>query len=499
MRNAEEMEEQTLETLSAHNMVARGEKILVGVSGGADSVALFHILHRNREALGVELAIGHVHHGIRGAEADDEADFVRRLAEAFQTPLYATRENVPADKKRLHLSTQEAARNARHAFLRTTARQIGAERIALAHTETDRIETILLRILRGTGTAGLEGFPAMDLPIIRPLYAIRREETEAYCRQWKLQICEDSSNQSLAYRRNILRLELLPYLREKFNSDVDAALLRLGEIAKKEADYLDAETLRLLNAMTVSESPSRIALSGEAFRQAHRAMQRRITRQALQRVLGQAQNVSFEEVERFLERAQARQGGSVSFRAFAQKAGSLAYEERSDQVIASALYSEEPEPPLQITLNTPGVAYLPDGRRIEIALRSEEGTTRLSQNVVHREAQEALAPPPRATAFRLPVEEVKPPLVARTWRAGDRMSPRGMGGAKKLQDLFTDAKIRGKERNSYPLLVDGGGEGKIWAVFGLRLAEGAEPLEIAESAEVSSQLLEIRLETDAPM
>lgn len=308
MRKADEIEQLALETLSKHQMVTPGQKILVGVSGGADSVALLHLLHQNRETLEIELAIGHVHHGIRGKEADDEADFVRHLAEDLQIPLYVTRENVPAEKKRLHLSTQEAARLVRHTFLRTTARQIGAERIAIAHTQTDRIETILLRILRGTGTAGLEGFPAVDLPLIRPLYAIRREETEVYCRQWKLRICEDSSNLSLAYRRNILRLELLPYLRDTFNVEIDTALLRLAEIAKQEADYLDGVTLNLIGEVVERKMPNLWTLNGAALRRQHRALQRRLVRHALLGVLGQTQNISFELLEYILEQADKRQG-----------------------------------------------------------------------------------------------------------------------------------------------------------------------------------------------
>ncbi len=499
MRTADEIERQVLETLSEHQMIAREQKILVGVSGGADSVALLHILHKNRETLGIELAIGHVHHGIRGKEADDEADFVRQLAEALEIPLYATRENVPADKKRLHLSTQEAARLVRHAFLRNAAGRIGAARIAIAHTETDRTETILLRILRGTGTAGLEGFPAVDLPLIRPLYAIRREETEAYCRQWRLGICEDSSNQSFAYRRNILRLELLPYLREKFNVEVDSALLRLAKIAQQEADYLNGETLRLLGEVVESEEPYKWTLNGEALRQQHRAIQRRIARKALQNVLGQTQNISFELLETTLERLQSREGGSVTFQALGERAGYLTYDENADKVFVGIHWRDTPAAPLFATLHAPGVTPLPDGRQVEITLHKAEGTTRRLQNVEDREAPQTNLSSSYAVAFAIPSEAALLPLVVREWRAGDKMSPRGLGGTKKLQDLFTDAKIRGKERNSYPLLVDEGGEGRIWAVFGLRLAEGAEPLESTKKVQEMPNRMEIRLETKTPL
>jgi len=495
MRKADEIEQLALETLSKHQMVTPGQKILVGVSGGADSVALLHLLHKNRETLEIELAIGHVHHGIRGKEADDEADFVRQLAEDLQVPLYVTRENVPAEKKRLHLSTQEAARLVRHTFLRTTARQIGAERIAIAHTQTDRIETILLRILRGTGTAGLEGFPAVDLPLIRPLYAIRREETEAYCRQWKLRICEDSSNLSLAYRRNILRLELLPYLRDTFNVEIDTALLRLAEIAKQEADYLDGVTLNLIGEVVERKTPNLWTLNGVALRRQHRALQRRLVRHALLGVLGQTQNISFELLEYILEQVDKRQGGSITFKAFRNLAGYLTYEEGTDTLVVGQHLPEDIAPPWSVTLKAPGITLLPDGRQVEITLYAEKGTTRLSQNVEHRDIQQGNLSLPYATAFAIPNEAVQLPLVVREWRAGDKMSPRGMSGTKKLQDLFTDAKIRGRERSTYPLLVDEEGEGKVWAVFGLRLAEDVVSLEEEKRLQEMPNRIEIRIET----
>ncbi len=498
MRTAEDIEQQALETLSKHKMTAPGQKILVGVSGGADSVVLLHLLHKWQEALGIQLAVGHVHHGIRGQEADDEAEFVHQLCQNLGIPLFSSRENAPAEKKRLHLSTQEAARLVRHRFLRSTAAQIGAERIALAHTETDRIETILLRILRGTGTTGLEGFPAVDLPIIRPLYQIRREETHAYCRQYNLPICPDSSNQSFAYRRNRIRLELLPYLRENFNDEIDSALLRLAEIAKEEADYLNEATQQAMNAVLIHTSPSRWVLSAEVLRSQHRALQRRIVRQVLQGLRGQINNISFEMGEQLLEWAHQRKSGSLTIPYTESLQGTLNYNAHTDQIAVEIHIAETTANPYLVTLQVPGITSLPDGRQIEATMPNQKGTTHLPQSVEIKSTLPNHMALSFATALALPLDAITLPLVVREWRVGDKMSPRGLGGSKKLQDLFTDAKIRGKERSRYPVLVDGGGEGKIWAVFGLRLAEGAFPLEDKKTVLELRNRVEIRLEPQTP-
>jgi tRNA(Ile)-lysidine synthase len=198
------------ETIMRYRLLEPGQSVLVGVSGGADSVALLHLLTRLAEEWRLRIEVAHLHHGFRGAESDSEAEYVRALCEAWRVPCHVLRCDAPALMRQRHLSAQEAARELRHAFLRETAQRISADRIALAHTQTDRIETVLLQILRGTGTQGLIGFPPMNLPLIRPLYAIRREETQDYCRQLQLEPREDSSNSKLDYRRNRVRLELLP-------------------------------------------------------------------------------------------------------------------------------------------------------------------------------------------------------------------------------------------------------------------------------------------------
>ena len=161
---------------------------------------------------------------------------------------------------RLHLSAQEAARNARHTLLRIVLAERSAARIALGHTQDDRVETVLGNILRGTGLEGLGAMPPKDLPLIRPLYEVTRAETHAYCETHRLQPRQDSSNAELHYRRNRLRMELLPELRTHYNSNVDAAILRLAELTDADNSYLEEAAQNAGAHCTLSETARTLIL-----------------------------------------------------------------------------------------------------------------------------------------------------------------------------------------------------------------------------------------------
>ena len=228
------------ETAARYAMFAPGQTVLVGVSGGQDSVALLHALAGLRAVFGLRVVAAHLNHGFRGAEADADADYVAELADSLSVPCHVKRIDVPALRKRRHCSAQEAARTARHDFLQAIAGRENAERIALGHTQDDRIETALLNLLRGTGPEGLQGFPPSAPPIVRPLYDVRRMETGAYCATQNLHPRRDSSNEKTDYRRNHIRLELLPLLASYYNLNVSDTVLRMSELVTADNALLDA-------------------------------------------------------------------------------------------------------------------------------------------------------------------------------------------------------------------------------------------------------------------
>jgi tRNA(Ile)-lysidine synthase len=300
-----------------------GMRVDAAVSGGADSVALLLALLAEREKLGLVLSVAHLHHGIRGAEADADAEFVAALAGRFELPLHLHRVDTPAEAHSHHESLEEAARRLRYAWFRELIASAKAEAVATAHTLDDQAETVLHRILRGAWTEGLAGiYPILaDGPaetgtgggtrmIVRPMLAVRRSEIEAWLRSLGQPWREDSSNQDEAHTRNRLRHQLLPALAE-FNPQIQVHLAQLATLARDEEAYWQSELARLLPSLLLPGRPVRgggratstrpgestLAFEIERLRPFQPALQRRILRAAA-RQLGASLN--FEQTERLL-------------------------------------------------------------------------------------------------------------------------------------------------------------------------------------------------------
>ncbi|MBR1832880.1 MAG: tRNA lysidine(34) synthetase TilS [Ruminiclostridium sp.] len=229
------MESKMLAAIERYGMIVPGDRITVGLSGGADSCALLLGLLALRDRLGITVSACHINHNLRGAESDGDEMFVRELCRSREVPL----EVFPIDVKgavRKHESLEETARRLRYGcFDRITS---GGAKIATAHTANDNAETVLMNIIRGTGTKGLAGIPPVRGSFIRPLIFCTREDTEEYCRENGIQFVTDSSNLSDDYTRNRVRHKVLPLLAE-FNPSVVAAMTRMSEAAGDDAEFLE--------------------------------------------------------------------------------------------------------------------------------------------------------------------------------------------------------------------------------------------------------------------
>jgi tRNA(Ile)-lysidine synthase len=212
--------QQVLDFIREKGLVKSGEKLVVAVSGGPDSVCLLHILADLRSELGVELHVAHLNHRLRGKDSEADAAYVAGLTRRLGLPATVASSDVEAYQKKKHISLEEAAREVRYDFLAEVARKMGAARVAVGHTADDHIETVLMHLLRGSGTGGLRGMRPLtaygDLIIIRPLLALSGRDTIAYCRQHRLRPRRDASNFSPEPLRNRIRHNLLPELR-KYN------------------------------------------------------------------------------------------------------------------------------------------------------------------------------------------------------------------------------------------------------------------------------------------
>ncbi len=455
-------------------LFAPGRTVVVGVSGGPDSTALLHALHSLRDEWRLNLIVAHLDHGLRGEDSDGDAAFVAELAARLGLPCESERADVAGLRKRAHISLQEAARTARHAFLRRVAARYQADRIALAHTRDDNIETVLLNLLRGAGLEGLCGFPASAPPLVRPLFDVTRAQVEAYCARHDLRPRRDASNVNLAYARNRLRAELLPHLRAYYNHGLDDALTRMTTLLAADNALLEELTRQALPEISAAWKEAQVRFDRTELARLPVALQRRAIRQAITQVRGHLHGIGFEAVEQALHFSP--DSPNPAFDLPGEGAETVRVRRDRDAITIERKPIAASFLPWEQLLTTPGRTELPAaGVLIETAFLAGKanadenaevnGTARLAdwQAMTAGEDWQAVFDCGTLTL----------PLLARSWRPGDRMRPRGVNGGKKLQDVFTDRKIPVLERPRCPVLVDCGGSGRILAVIGVQVEESA--------------------------
>ncbi len=243
------MEDKLIETVRKYDMLQEGSSVLVGLSGGADSVSLLHALCSLREQMRLKVYACHVHHGLRGAEADRDEAFCAELCRKWNVPYEVLHCDIAKEAEKRKIGTEECGRDVRYAFFEKLAEQYDAK-IATAHTASDNAETILFHLTRGCGLIGLCGIPPVRGKIIRPLIEISRQEIEDYCRTHGLLYVTDSSNLGRDYSRNRIRLDVLPPLKE-INPSLDRTLTRFSERMRQTEAYIIQEAKNALKSAEV--------------------------------------------------------------------------------------------------------------------------------------------------------------------------------------------------------------------------------------------------------
>ena len=286
-----------LRFIQEKRLVSSRMKLLVAVSGGPDSVCLLHILVKLRNELDIELHLAHLNHQLRGADAQADADYVADLAHRLEIPASVERRDVKAYQAEHHVSMEEAAREVRYRFLADVAAATKAERVAVGHTTDDYVETILLHLIRGSGTRGLRGLQptsrwqsaGVSLTVIRPLLEISREETNTYCSDHQLAPRTDTSNMLLEPLRNKIRHQLLPLL-QNYNPQVTEALLRTANIAADDLAFIDEEVIRLRGKVTWKEKDT-VVFDKKSFLALPSALKRHLLRTSIESLLGNLKDV----------------------------------------------------------------------------------------------------------------------------------------------------------------------------------------------------------------
>lgn len=428
-------------TIARHQLAAPGTRVVAAVSGGADSVALSHILAALDEAGALRLVgVAHFNHQLRAAAAQDEA-FVAGVAASLGRPIATGRADVGAIARATRQSLEVAGRTARHAFFTRALADLGGDVMALGHTRDDQAETLLLRLLRGAGARGLASMFPRHQSIVRPLLDCRRSDLRRFLEERQIAFVHDESNDDVSIPRNRVRHELVPLLEQRFNPSVVNVLADEAEIARDEHQYFEAVADTVWSRI-VRRDGRVWRLDIEGLNDAPAPVARVVLRRAMHEA-GDGRPVAFAEVER--ARALAAGGGrEAPFDAPGHRVQRIGAElVLTGRERAAFGRSRRPEAPaFRYPLPVPGEASI------------TEAACLVSAEIVEGDEPRAPVSKGAGVAVAVRFDKGNRGLAVRNRKPGDRFRPAGLGGRKKLQDFFVDRKVAQGERDRVPIVVD---------------------------------------------
>jgi len=429
-------------------MITLNDRVVVAVSGGPDSIALLHFLHSIRDEYNLYIHGAHLNHMLRGQESEGDTLYVRDFCKKFNIPLSVRYVDVGELAKRKGISLEEAGRMARYELFRDTAAQVGATKIALAHNMNDQAETILMRIMRGTGLEGLCGIkPVREGLYIRPLLFTSRREIEDYCNLMGLKPRIDSTNLEPLYARNKVRLELIPYIEQNFNSAIERTLSSMAELLSEDRDFLNQYAENAYKGI-VLEKQHGVSLDIKGINELHTAVKKRVIRKAIEYVKGNLVGIESRHLDLILSAVnQGNTGASVEL------PGGIKAAVQYNQLNIMKLKGETKDIFCH-NLIVPGITEIKEiGGLIEAEI--------IEGNLPDYSAAD------KFTRY-FDYDRIKENLIARSRRDGDFMVPLGMKGKKKIKDIFIDSKVPREERDSIPLVSC---DGEVIWIVGYRISD----------------------------
>ena len=483
--------QKVLSFMKKNHMTDRGDSVLAAVSGGADSVCLLLLLHEMAAELGIKVFAFHMNHGIRGAEADRDEQFVMELCERLNIPLTVAHEKVEEYAAERGLSGEEAGRILRYHHLGETAEKYQCAKIAVAHHEDDDAETVLLNLFRGSGLAGLSGIRPVRENIIRPLLCVSRKEIEGYLNEQELSWCEDSTNKENDYTRNKIRNELLPWVTENINSRAAEHILAVSEFAAQADAYFEMEAERILeescskrrketkqpNSQNAGEADGKESGTGQSSKVAENEMKMctkintdifdsqpeilktYIVRRMILNAAGKAKDITERHIRSVMDLSGPGGGHTVDL-PYGLKAVrgyetlGIVQNKNPSQMFGSD-QKQERKPVFENKIN-------PETEMDEIL---DLGGTHIRLHAVHRKKEPEI--PKNQYTKWFDYDKINVGLSIRYRKNGDYLTLSG-GGKKKLRRYMIDEKIPENERDRIPVLADG--DHVLWVV-GYRISD----------------------------
>lgn len=431
-------------TVEEHALIKKGDKILVALSGGADSVCLLNVLYCLKDEFNISVAAAHLNHMIRGAEADGDEAYAAELCTRLDIPFYAKREDVPSAAKKKVISEELAGREARYEFFDELSAKYGFDKVATAHNKNDNAETVMMRIIRGTGIDGLCGIKYKRDNIIRPILDITRDEIEGYCNENKLEYKTDSTNESTDYTRNRVRNELLPLICKNFNPSIIDALTALSDNTREDAEFINSYAKRLymrINSPMPHRKPT--VLDIKSLDMIGRSIRNRLYALAAKEVMGDGyklERIHFDLIDGLCQKETGAKAELPSGLRVSVKYGWLEFATEADEA----------------EKKSSGFCY-----EIELDDYFEEMDIKLEV------VDPARKPEKNQMILDYDLLEDKH-LTVRSRKIGDKIVIYKDGRSRKLKDYWIDKKVPRSERDKIPLLC---ADKEIVAIIGDRVAE----------------------------
>ncbi len=419
------------QTIKRHDMLQGGDAVVVALSGGADSCVLLSVVIELAQMYKLRIIVAHFNHGLRGEASEADEAFCRDLTQNYGLTFVTEKMRQPTVPK--GLSPEDYFRRERYRFLDQVAVDYNANKIALGHHLNDQAETVLLNILRGSGLDGLKGFlPVRDNKYIRPLMDVPRREIDDFLMEKGLAYREDGSNQSGAHLRNRIRLELLPYLKEKFNPRIDQNLSRMAEIVRRDDEYLDGLVREILASPHIQKDEYGISFSRQYFTTLPLAIRMRLIKSLLETLASEGIGFLHSHIQAAYDLILKKPSGKRMFLPFG-----LQVQKQYDRILIGHAEIRKTSD-YEYFLSMPGMLDLKE-RHIILSVR------RASVDEVDFTC---------SGRIYMDADRLKEPLVIRNRRNGDWFEPLGTKGKQKIKKLLIDRKVPGWQRETLALLVD---------------------------------------------
>jgi len=424
------MIESVIKTIKEYNMIDKGNSIVVGVSGGPDSICLINLLSEFKEKYNLRLYVVHVNHMLRGIDADNDASFVEDVCRGMGIPFFLFKEDVRKYALEKGLSEEAAGREVRYKAFLEIFEKVNADKIAVAHNKNDVAETILLNILRGAGTTGLIGIKPVNGNIIRPLIRTTRDEILDYLKSKNIKFVVDATNKEDVYRRNRIRLKLIPFIEENFSIDIVENLYRTSQIILDDEDYLNEECEKIFKKISIFNKES-VMVDIDEIKKLHDSLKKRLIRMAYKAIRGDTNELTYKHVEDALKLIDKQTSSKIDLPFEIEVIKSY-----NNLIFRKRAYIERNQ--IEIKLKIPGITDAGCLGTYMAEIIDRESIEKLNLGKYHK---------------LFDMDMLDGDITLRYRKSGDYIAPLNMKGTKTLKEYFIDEKVPKEMRDKIPLLA----------------------------------------------